>query len=178
MGVASAALFPAILLSGDIGKAGESLHSLSGAGAKFWGGGAEVDAPLFRGGSLWFGRKAAVEAYNNAADSYRQTVLDSFTQVADVLKALEHDAEAVKAQSIIVASAEDVRDLVWANYNAGLVSAIEVLNAEIQVEQADINYTAAVAQRYQDTVALFAAIGGGWQNEDESARRRASRGAP
>ncbi|HEX8956507.1 MAG TPA: efflux transporter outer membrane subunit, partial [Burkholderiaceae bacterium] len=178
VGVASAALFPVIVLSGDIGRAGESLHNLSGAGGKFWGTGAAVDAPLFRGGSVWFGRKAAVEAYNNAADSYRQTVLDSFTQVADVLKALEHDAEAVKAQSIIVSSAEDVRDLVWANYHAGLVSAIEVLNAEIQVEQADINYTAAVAQRYQDTAALFAAIGGGWQNEGENARRQASRGAP
>ena len=54
--------------------------------------------PLFQGTTLWFGRKAAIDAYEQSRANYRQTVLSAFEQVADSLKALEHDAEALQAK--------------------------------------------------------------------------------
>jgi len=178
VGVATAAMFPSISLSSDAGIAGSSLRKLPGDNGKFWSAGATADMPLFRGGSLWFGRKAAIEAYNGAAAAYRQTVLDAFTQVADALKALEHDAETVKAQGIMVDTAGESRDLILASYNAGLASYVDVLNVEIQLEQANIAYVSAAAQRYQDTVVLFAALGGDWQEGLDDAGRQAFRGQP
>jgi len=96
------------------------------------------------------------------AGGYRQTVLDAFAQVADSLKALEHDAEALQAQVDARRAAGEALGLVQANYRAGLVAYPEVLLADVQFHQAAIAYLQAVALRLQDTVALFVALGGGW----------------
>ncbi len=182
IGVATAAMFPSISLTGDAGAAGSSLHDLPGDNGKFWSAGAGVSVPVFHGGSLWFGRKAAIDAYDAAAANYRQTVLGAFTDVANQLKALEHDAETVKAQGILRDTAQETLDLLLANYNAGMVSYIDVLTAEVQLEQANVAHVSAAAQRQQDTVALFAALGGGWWTTDIAAggnlAPQAARGAP
>jgi NodT family efflux transporter outer membrane factor (OMF) lipoprotein len=169
IGVAAAAMFPSISLTGNAGAAGTSLHDLPGDNGKFWSAGAGISVPVFRGGSLWFGRKAAIDAYEGAAANYRQTVLGAFTDVANALKALEHDAETVKAQGILRDNAQETVDLLFANYNAGLVPYMDILTAEIQLEQANIAYVSAAAQRHQDTVALFSALGGGWWAKPDSA---------
>jgi len=178
IGVATAAMFPSISLTGDAGIVGNSLHNLPGENGKFWNGGAELTAPLFRGGSLWYGRKAAMDAYDGAAATYRQTILDAFVDVANTLKALEYDAEVAKAQQIADDSAQEEVDLLRANYKAGLVAYVDMLNAEMQLEQADMAYVSATAQRYQDTVALFAALGGGWWSDSKVAGKQGTRGVP
>ncbi len=120
---------------------------------------------MFQGGSLWYGRKAAIDAYQAAQANYRQTVLDAFAQVADALKALEHDAEALQAQVEAQRAAGEALNLLQVNYRAGLVAYLDVWTADVQFHQATIGYLQAVAQRHQDTVALFVALGGGWWNE-------------
>lgn len=129
--------------------------------------GANLTAPLFHGGILWFKRKAAIEGYNQSLANYRQTVLGAFAQVADVLQALEHDAETLHSQSQALSTAEEALRLIEANYQAGIVNYLQVLIANDQYHQAKIGYLRAVAQRLQDTVALFVALGGGWQNAEE-----------
>jgi outer membrane protein TolC len=119
---------------------------------------------LFRGGSLWYERKAAIDAFDQSQANYRQTVLSAFQQVADALKALEHDAEALQAQADSRRAAAEALQLLQANYKAGMVAYLDVLSADVQFHQADIAYLQAVAQRHQDTVALFVALGGGWWN--------------
>jgi outer membrane protein TolC len=57
--------------------------------------------PLFQGGSLWYRRRAAVDAFQQSQANYRQTVLGAFEQVANTLKAREHDAEALQVQLYI-----------------------------------------------------------------------------
>jgi NodT family efflux transporter outer membrane factor (OMF) lipoprotein len=167
IGAATAALFPSFNLNGTYGVNNTSIGDLfNGAGA-FWSLGANVAAPLFQGGSLWFKRKAAIEAYHQSLATYRQTVLDAFAQVADVLRALEHDAEALRSQSQALAAAEETMQLIQANYQAGLANYLQVLVANSQYHQAKIGYLQAVAQRFQDTVALFVALGGGWWSVDD-----------
>ena len=167
IGVATAALFPSFTLNGAYGQTNTSLNELFKKTSNFWNLGADVTTPLFHGGTLWFNRRAAIEVYNQALADYRQTVLSSFAQVADVLRAVENDAEAVRAQSQALDAAEEALALIQANYGAGTVNYLQVLVADNQYHQAKIGYLQAQALRFQDTVALFVALGGGWWNDEK-----------
>ncbi len=162
IGVATAALLPAVNLSGSYGANSATTSTLFSANGRAWAAGGDVTAPLFRGGTLWFRRKAAIDSYQQAMASYRQTVLSAFDQVADILRALEHDAQVLQAQDEALAAAREALHLVEINYEAGLNTYLDVLSADAQYHQAVINDLQAVALRYQDTVALYVALGGGW----------------
>jgi outer membrane protein TolC len=122
------------------------------------------DGTLFEGGTLWFKRKAATASYRQALALYRQTVLGALSQVADTLRALEHDAAALSAQDEALATAEQALHLVQTNYEAGLATYLDVLYADSHYHQVKISDLEAIALRYQDTVALYVALGGSWWN--------------
>ena len=98
---------------------------------------------------------------------YRQTVLGAFAQVADVLRALEYDANTLEARTRALKSAEEALRLTEANYRAGIVSYLDLLKADRQYQQARIGYLQAEAQRFKDKSTLFIALGGGWWNDPE-----------
>jgi NodT family efflux transporter outer membrane factor (OMF) lipoprotein len=164
IGVATAAMFPSFSLTGTFGTTGSSLGQLTAGSGKFWSVGPTVAIPLFQGGALWSGRQAAIDAQQQSAAVYRQTVLGAFAQVADALKGLEHDAEALQSQVEARRAAGETLDLLQTGYRAGLVADLDVLSADVQFHQITLAYLQAVAQREQDTVALFVALGGGWWN--------------
>ncbi|WP_198134532.1 efflux transporter outer membrane subunit [Geotalea uraniireducens] len=169
IGVATAALFPSFTLNGGYGFNNSTIGNLLKIDSSFWSLGANVTAPLFRGGTLWFQREAAKERYRQSLAGYRQTVLSAFAQVADTLRALEHDAESLHAQSQSLDTADEALRLIQANYRAGTVNYLQILIANGQYHQAKIGWLRAQAQRFQDTVALFVALGGGWWNAEEKA---------
>ena len=169
IGVATAALFPSFTLNGSYGAGSNASNTLFKNGSSFWSLGANVTAPLFHGGTLWYRRKAAIEGYQQSLAVYRETVLSSFAQVADTLRALEHDAELVHAQAEASRASEEALRLITANYQAGTANYVQVLIANGQYQQAKIGYLEAQAQRLQDTVALFVSLGGGWWNEKGTA---------
>lgn len=164
IGVATAALFPSITLSATYGASGSNFGMLPAASGRFWSIGPSATIPVFQGGRLWYGRKAAIDAYQAALANYRQTVLDAFAQVGDALKALEHDAEALQAGVDAQRAAGEALNLLQVNYRAGLVAYLDVWAADVTLQQTTIGYLQAVGQRHQDTVALFVALGGGWWN--------------
>ncbi len=165
VGVATAALLPSVTLNGSFSAAGTATNRLFAANGKAWSFGADVGQPLFEGGTLWFNRKAAVENYTQAMALYRQTVLGAFEQVADALRALDHDASALRAEDEALDTARQALHLVETHYEAGLDTYLDVLSADAQYHQAVIGDLQAVAVRYQDTVALYVALGGGWWND-------------
>jgi NodT family efflux transporter outer membrane factor (OMF) lipoprotein len=167
IGVATAALFPNFTLNGAYGSQSGATKDLLKSGSAVWSLGANVSTPLFHGGTLWYKRKAAQEGYQQSLAIYRETVLSSFAQVADTLRALEHDAELVHAQSRAFNASEEALRLITANYQAGTANYVQVLIANGQYQQAKIGYLQAQAQRFQDTVALFVSLGGGWWNDEE-----------
>jgi len=167
IGVATAALFPSFTLSGGYGWESGATKDLFKSSSAVWNLGANIGAPLFHGGTLWYKRKAALEGYQLSLALYRQTVLSSFAQVADTLRALEHDAELVHAQSRALSASDEALRLIVANYQAGTANYVQVLIANGQYQQAKIGYLQAQAQRFQDTVALFVSLGGGWWNDEE-----------
>jgi len=164
IGVATAALFPSLTLSAAYGFTSTDITRLFDPRAKVWNIAGGLTQPIFRGGTLWFQRKAAVEAYEASLADYRQVVVTAFQQVADSLRAVEHDAETLKAQADALAAAEEALKLLTANYKAGLVNYLQILTANNQYQQARLGYIQAQALRLQDTAALFVALGGGWWN--------------
>ncbi len=158
IGVATAAMFPSITLSGNYGSASTSITQLGSV----WSLGADLATPIFRGGTLWFQRRAAIQAYKASLSTYQQAVVTGFQQVADSLRGLEFDAKTLQAQSEALAVAARTLKLVETNYRAGLVNYLQVLSADSQYQQARLGFVQAQALRLQDTSALFIALGGGW----------------
>lgn len=172
IGVATAALFPSFALNANYGLNSTSLSTLFGSSAAFWTLGASLATPVIQGPTLWYQRKAAIDAYQQALANYRQTVLAAFAQVADALDAMQHDAETLGAQSQALRAAAEALHLIEANYQAGTVNYLQVLIADYQFQQAKLGYIQAMGQRFQDTGALFVALGGGWWNATENPIRR------
>lgn len=169
VGVATAAMLPSITLSGTYSANGITTGSLLSSNGRAWSAGANVAAPVFQGGTLWFKRKAAIDGYQEAMALYRQVVLTAFAQVADTLGALDHDAAALRAQDEALRTAKEALHLVQINYQAGLNTYLDVLAADAQYHQAIVNDLQSTAVRYQDTVALYVALGGGWWSKREEA---------
>jgi NodT family efflux transporter outer membrane factor (OMF) lipoprotein len=162
IGVATAAMFPSLTLSANYGQTATDIATLFTPGANIWSIGANLTAPIFRGGTLWFQRRAAIEAYKASLSAYQQAVVTGFQQVADSLRGLEFDAKTLQAQSESLATAGRTLRLAETNYRAGLVNYLQVLSADSQYQQAMLGHVQAQALRLQDTSALFVALGGGW----------------
>jgi NodT family efflux transporter outer membrane factor (OMF) lipoprotein len=178
VGVATANLYPHISLSGSWGSQATDAGDLFSAGHTIWNIGISLLQPLFHGGALHAKKRAAVASYKQSLANYRQTVLTAFGQVADVLRSLETDADSLKAQRTSLTSAKKSLHLAQVQYKAGAASFLRVLTAIQQFQQAQLGYTQALAQRYQDTAMLFNALGGGWWNRKQSLTKAPSREEP
>ena len=162
IGVATAAMLPSLTLSGAYGAGSNAANRLFSAGDRLWSVGADLTTPVFEGGTLWFQRKAAVEKFKSAQAAYRQIVIAAFVQVADVLHGLDNDALTLAAQQRGLDEAAAALALSRANDQAGLIDDSQLLDAQVQYLQARIAWVQTRAQRLQDTVALYTALGGGW----------------
>ncbi len=164
IGVATANLYPRITLTGSYGFASNTVGDLFDSRSIVWNFGAGLLQPLFHGGALTAKRRAAIAVYDQAAAQYRLTILQSFQNVADVLRALEADALTLQAETSAEMAARESLDLTQKQYQLGAVSYLSLLNAQRQYQEAHILLVQAQAARFADTAALFAALGGGWWN--------------
>jgi len=165
VGVATASLYPRLTITGDFGSQSSAPEKLFSAGTGIWSIGAGVLQPVFRGGELRARRDAAVAAYSQAEALYRETVLNAFQNVADVLKSLEFDARALKAQAEAEQAALSSLEVALTQYRVGAVNHLTLLDAQRQHQQARIALAQAKAARFADSAALFQALGGGWWQE-------------
>lgn len=164
IGVATANMLPQITLSAGYGYLSTALNTLFTPANSIWNLAAELLQPLFHGGALVAKRRAAVDAFKAAFAQYRQTVLKAFQNVADALRALQIDAVEFKAQKNAETSAEKTYIITKKRFQLGGKNYLDVLVAEQQYQTAKINRIKAEGQRYNDTAALFQALGGGWWN--------------
>jgi NodT family efflux transporter outer membrane factor (OMF) lipoprotein len=164
IGVATANLYPSITLTGSYGTESTRTQDLFRTDTMLWNLGAGLVQPLFRGGALLAERRAAIAAYDQAAALYRQTVLQAFLEVANVLQALASDARTLEAQSQAEIAARDTLQLTEKQFQFGAVSYLSLLDAQRQHQQTRISLIQAQAARFADSAALFQALGGGWWN--------------
>ncbi len=168
IGVATANQFPSLTLSGSLGSTASKASDLFSSGTGVWSIGANLLGPIFNAGSLSAKRRAAIAAYDQVGAQYRQTVLQSYQNVADTLRALEGDARSLQAQTDAELAARDSLRLTDSQYRLGGVSYLLLLNAQRQYQEARISRIQAQASRYTDSVALFQALGGGWWNHTDT----------
>ena len=162
IGVATAALYPNITLSASIGTAALAPKHLFDPSSLMWSIAAGLTEPIFDGGMREADRRAALAAFKAAAADYQETVLQAFGQVADILQALAHDAQLLAAQQHALDMASQSVRLQGISYAGGGTGILDLLDAQRQYQQARLGYVRAEAQRYQDTIQLLIAMGGGW----------------
>jgi NodT family efflux transporter outer membrane factor (OMF) lipoprotein len=164
IGVATANMLPQFTLSASLGDyAGSGISPSALAFSVLTG----VTQPIFEGGTLLHRRRAAIAAYDQALAEYRYTVLVAFQNVADSLRALQADADFVKAQAAAEHSALQSFRVASEQYQAGYIAYTSLLTAEYAYQQALLTLVQAEASRYADTAALFQALGGGWWNRSD-----------
>ena len=162
IGVAKAAFFPSVALTAFAGYNSSDLSSLLQWGSREWALGPLVSLPVFRGGANLANYRQAQALYEAAIAGYRQQVLAAFQEVEDGLS----DLRFLSAQAdVLVRAAEASRQataISTLRYKAGLVSYLEVIDAERTQLQTELSLTQVRAQRLSATVLLIKALGGGW----------------
>ena len=169
VGVAIANQLPQFSLTGSLGTETTRLSNVFSPGTGIWSIAGAVAQTLFDAGMLMHKKRAAVAAFEQAAAQYRSTVIKAFQNVADALRALQSDADALVAQAAAERSAFASLDLSRRQYQLGAITYLTLLNAQRTWEQTRISLVQAEANRYADTAALFQALGGGWWNRTDVA---------
>lgn len=164
VGVATANMLPQITLTATYGSAAPSAGDLFGPGTAFWALTGTFAQTLFRGGSLIHQRRAALAALDASSATYRHIVLSAFEQVANVLNAIQSDADALAAAVTAERAADKSLAVARGQYQAGAINYVALLTAEQTYQQTRIALVEAQAARFSDTAALFVALGGGWWN--------------
>ncbi|QZC93184.1 efflux transporter outer membrane subunit [Pseudomonas sp. ERGC3:05] len=165
IGVAVANQLPQFSITGSLGSTVTSGTKLFSAGSGVWSLAGSITQPIFDAGALEHRKRAAVAAYDESAARYRGTVITAFQDVANALRALEADADALNHQQVAAEhSAQANLDLVQAQFRLGAVAYINLLTAQQTYQNTALARVKAQAARYSDTTALFQALGGGWWN--------------
>ena len=170
VGVALANMLPQFAISGDLGSSALKIGQLFTPYTGFWDAGASLTQTLFDAGALLHKRRAADAALDQAAAQYRAAVILACQNVADTLRALQADADALKASADAERAAKSTFDLAQRQRELGTISLVAVLNAEQAYRQAELALVQAQANRYSDTAGLFQSLGGGWWNRIEERR--------
>jgi NodT family efflux transporter outer membrane factor (OMF) lipoprotein len=170
VGVAIANMLPNLAISGNIGSSGLAMQQLFSPNTGFWTIGGSLTQTLFDAGALLHKKRAADAALDQAAAQYRSAVILACQNVADSLRALQADADAVKAGADAQRAAKKTFDLAQHQRELGTITWVAVLIAEQAYRQAELALVQAEANRYSDTAGLFQALGGGWWNRTEEPR--------
>jgi NodT family efflux transporter outer membrane factor (OMF) lipoprotein len=165
IGVARAAMFPAITLSATNGYRTTNLADLFNAPSRLWSLGAALTQPLFDAGLKEALSEQALGAYDEEAAIYRQAVLTAFQEVEDNLAALRILEEEAAMQDEVVAAARQAVELTTNQYQAGIVSYLNVITAQTTLLANQRAAASILGRRLTASVALVKALGGGWSTE-------------
>jgi multidrug efflux system outer membrane protein len=164
IGVAKAAFFPAISLTGSAGYASADVDNLFKHDSRIWSIGPSLYLPIFQGGRNRANLARSRAAYEESVANYRQHVLIAFGEVQDALTASRLLADQANAQTRAVASARRGSGLSQKRYDAGFVSYLEVIDAQRTALEVEREEARLAGQRWITHIALIKALGGGWQS--------------
>ncbi|HTV51440.1 MAG TPA: efflux transporter outer membrane subunit [Steroidobacteraceae bacterium] len=162
IGVATAQLFPALTLTAGLSREALQAGGLFHQFDSLWNVGGSLAQPIFEGGALRAQVRAARDAFQAQAATYRNTVLEALGQVADDLWALQYDAERLTVDRHSVDIAAESLKLQQQSYQVGTTNVLNLINAERAYAQARLSYATAQVQQFQDTAGLLVALGGAW----------------
>ena len=163
IGVSVAQLFPSLSLTGQLGVRNTDVSYLDNWSSHFYSVGPSLSIPIFQGGRLVSSVKLARAQQASAALDYRQTVLTALQDVENALVSYRADQARVTALDETTGSLQRAFDLASDSYRQGISTFIDVLDAQRQLAQAQEQATQARMQSALDLVALYKALGGGWE---------------
>ena len=164
IGVATANLLPTFTINANGGYTNTLFSSLIAPQSLAWSLVGNATQTVFDGGTLLHQLQGANDTYQAAAWTYRGTVIDAVQNVADTLRAIQADADALRAARDFERAAKISLDLAQQQFDLGKTNVLLLLTAEQTYLQAKIQVVQAQAARLSDTAALFQALGGGWWN--------------
>jgi NodT family efflux transporter outer membrane factor (OMF) lipoprotein len=162
IGVAVAAYFPTLTLSGSDEYTGTSLSRLFTVPNRVWSVGPGLAAPLFNGGLTRAQVAQARAAYAASVDNYRQTVLAGLQQVEDQLVTLRVLEKQALVETEAVKASREAEKLTLNQYKAGTVPYSSVITAQTTTLSSEQNELTVLSDRLQASIALIEALGGGW----------------
>jgi outer membrane protein, multidrug efflux system len=163
IGVAKAAFYPSITLTGTAGYASNALNSLFTGPAGLWSYGPQISQPIFSGGRLRSNLKLAEAQRQEMLLSYKQTIQRAFSDVSNALIAYQKFREFREQEENLAASAKDAARISHLRYEGGTSSYLEVLTNETNYYAAELSLAQARQEEITSLVQLYNALGGGWQ---------------
>jgi len=163
IGVARAAYFPQISLTGTAGFESPALANLFTGPAGIWNLAASVTQPIFEGGRLKSNVRLAEAQHEQVLLTYQQTIQNAFRDVSNGLIAYRKNREFRIQQEHLLASAQDAARLSEVRFKAGTTDYLEVLTNETNAFSAELGLAQAQANELVALVQLYQALGGGWQ---------------
>ncbi len=172
IGVARAAYFPTVSLTGGVGLQSSTLSQLLKSSSFYWAAGAAASEVIFDAGKRKAVTQQAWAEYRAGVANYRQTVLTAFQQVEDNLAALRILSSEVGQQDVAVRASQRNLDLAIQRYRLGINSYLNVITAQVSLlgnQQTAVNIH---MQQMTASVQLVMALGGGWSTNDLPSPRR------
>jgi multidrug efflux system outer membrane protein len=163
IGVARAAYFPQISLTGSGGYQSSALSDLFTGPAGIWNFGGSFVQPIFEGGRLKSGVRLAEAQKQETLLTYQQSIQEAFRDVSDALVAYRKNREFRIQEEQLTEAARDASQLSEQRFNAGATDYLEVLTNETNYFADQLTLAQAQFNELQALVQLYQALGGGWQ---------------
>lgn len=163
IGVARAAYFPQLSLSGFLGGQSARLASLFSGPSSTWAFVPQVTQPIFTAGRLRSGVRIAEADRDIALVQYERTIQTAFTEVSDALITHQRSRESRVEQERLVATLQDRKRLAYLRYRGGVDTQLNALDADRDLYQAELTLAQLRLNELLSTVQLYKALGGGWQ---------------
>jgi outer membrane protein, multidrug efflux system len=165
IGVAKAAFFPNISLTGSGGGAfGRSnvFSSIMSSHAGIWSYGTQITQPIFTGGALKGNLRLAESGQRQELIAYRQAIQLAFRDISDALIGYQKYYQVRVRQEESVKDLQDSVNLSLSRYRGGITTYLEVLDGQRSLYSAELTLAQARGSEYQSLVQLYKALGGGW----------------
>ena len=169
IGIAKSAYYPSLNLFANGGWQAADIAKLINVQSTFWAVGANVAESIFTGGARRAQVQFAKAGYDASVAGYRGTVLNAFREVQDDVTGLTVLDQAYHSQQLTVDSARRTLDIATSRYTGGLVSYLDVVNAQQNLLNNEQELAVIHGQRLVTSVLLIKALGGGWDASSLSA---------
>lgn len=163
IGVAQAAFYPSLTLSGLYGNESRLLSSLFSTPSIIWSLGGSLLQPIFDGGRIRANRDAARAGYDITVANYRRVVLTAMQEVEDGITGLAALERAYNQSQAAIVSSNKVLDVATARYEGGIATYLDVITAQQLLLSNERQSAQLLGQRLVTSVFLVKALGGDWE---------------
>jgi multidrug efflux system outer membrane protein len=165
IGVARAAYFPRLSLSGFLGGQSSQLSSLFSGPHSAWSFVPEVSQPIFTAGRISSTVRFAKAQRDSALVQYQRSIQTAFTEVSNALIAHQRVRESRVQQQALVAAISDRKRLAYVRFDGGVDTMLNALDADRDLLRAELDLRQITLNELLSVVQLYKALGGGWQQE-------------